>query len=518
MVHARVVRQPAERAEITSIEREAIERMPGVLKVVRDGNFLGVIAAREGQARAASRALAKNAKWKTANDLPESGTIYDWLKQANSRLEGVATKGSVDISSTDVIRATYQRPHQAHASISPAAAVAFYDESGLTIWSHAQGMYPLREAIAHTLDLSVEEVRCIHREASGCYGHNGADDAACDSAVLAMSVPGTPVRLQWERADEFKWEPFGPAMQIEIQALLDEDGVVSDWQHDLWSCPHTSRPRGAESAGNLLYAQHKEDPLPIPPPRSIPQPSGGAPRSIPQPSGGADRNAIPLYDFENVQVNKHLVTDIPVRGSALRGLGAYGNVFAIESFMDELAHSNGADPFEFRLRHLSDERAVEVLRRLQAESDWSARPESGGGAGWGLGFARFKNLSSYLGVSGQIALLKAIAVCDAGLVINPDGLKAQIEGGIVQSASWTLKEHVKISSSQIQTRDWSTYPILRFDEVPDVIVHLVDRRDQKSLGVGETAQGPTAAAIANAVFHATGHRLRQLPFTPDRFT
>ena len=516
MVHARILRPPAERAVLISIEREAIELMPGVLKVVRDGNFLGVIAEREGQARAASRALAKNAKWKTPNDLPESSAIYEWLKLANSRLEEVATRGSVDVSSTDVIRATYQRPHQAHASISPSAAVALFDGGRLTVWSHAQGMYPLREAIAHTLDMPVDKVRCIHKEASGCYGHNGADDAACDAAALAVQMPGRPVRLQWERADEFRWEPFGPAMQIEAQAVLSEDGVITNWQYDLWSCPHTSRPRGVESAGNLIYAQHKQDPLPIPPPRSIPQPSGGA-----------DRNANPLYDFENLQVNKHLVTDIPVRGSSLRGLGAYANVFAIESFMDELAHSNGADPFEFRIRHLSDERAVDVLRRLHEESDWSERPRSGGGTGWGLGFAQFKNLSSYLGIvmqldvdetSGQIELIKAIAVCEAGLIVNPDGLRAQIEGGIVQSASWTLKEQVRMSSSQIETRDWSTYPILRFDEVPEVTVHLIDRRDQKSLGVGETAQGPTAAAIANAVFHATGRRLRRLPFTPDPLT
>jgi len=516
MVHARIVRPPAERAELISIEGEAIESMPGVLKVVRDGNFLGVIAKREGQARAAARALAKSATWKTANDLPESVAIYDWLKRANSRLEEIATQGNVDVSSPDVVRATYQRPHQAHASISPAAAVALYDEPRLTVWSHAQGMYPLREAIAHTLGFSVDNVRCIHKEASGCYGHNGADDAACDAAALAVNLPGRPIRLQWERADEFKWEPFGPAMQIEVQAGLSKDGVITDWQYDLWSCPHASRPRNVASAGHLIYAQHKEDPLPVP-----------LPLSIPQPSGGADRNAVPLYAFENVRVNKHLVTDIPVRGSSLRGLGAYANVFAIESFMDELAHSNGADPFEFRTRHLRDERAVDVLMRLLEVSDWSERPAFESGIGWGLGFARFKNLSSYLGIvmrlkvdlsSGHIELIKAIAVCDAGQVINPDGLCAQIEGGIVQSSSWTLKEQVQISSSHIETRDWSNYPILRFDEVPEVHVHLIDRPDQKSLGVGETAQGPTAAAIANAVFHATGHRLRRLPFTPDRLT
>jgi CO/xanthine dehydrogenase Mo-binding subunit len=353
-------------------------------------------------------------------------------------------------------------------------------------------------------------------EASGCYGHNGADDAACDAAALAVHLPGRPVRLQWERSDEFLWEPLGPAMQIEAQAVLDESGRISNWQYDLWSCPHASRPRSDESAGHLIYAQHKANPLPDPPPYSIPQPSGGS-----------DRNSVPLYDIENLRVNKHFVTDIPVRGSSLRGLGAYGNVFAIESFMDELAEKSEADSFEFRQRHLTDERALAVLQRLEKLVRWEERPRAGTGIGWGLAFARFKNLSSYLGIVMQlkvdaetntIELTKATAVCDAGLVVNPDGLKAQIEGGIIQSASWTLKEQVQFSSKSRETRDWNDYPILRFDEVPDVDVVLIDRPDQKPLGVGETAQGPTAAAIANAVFHATGKRLRTLPLTPDKLS
>jgi len=224
-------------------------------------------------------------------------------------------------------------------------------------------------------------------------------------------------------------------------------------------------------------------------------------------------------------VNKHFVTDIPIRGSSLRGLGAYGNVFAIESFMDELADKSGSDPFEFRARHLEDSRALEVLERLKEEVRWAERPSPATGIGWGLAFARFKNLSSYLGIvmqlnvdkrTKEIHLNKATAVCDAGLVVNPDGLKAQIEGGIIQSASWTLKEQVEFSRQARESSDWRSYPIMRFDEVPEVDVILIDRPNEKSLGVGETAQGPTAAAIANAIFHATGKRLRQLPFTRDR--
>lgn len=518
MVHARVLRPPAERAHIDSFQPAKVESMPGVLKVVRDGNFIGVIAEREGQARKAVKALSGLVEWVIPGDLPETIKMYDWLLSVPSRLEDVARKGDVAIPDSEegVYRATYQRPYQAHASISPSAAVALFADPKLTVWSHAQGMYPLRAAIAHTLDMPPDNVRCIHMEASGCYGHNGADDAACDAAALAVHFPGRPVRLQWERSDEFSWEPLGPAMHIQTQAVLGDHGVISNWQYDLWSCPHTGRPRGADSAGNLLYAQHKARPLAVP-----------APRSIPQPNGGADRNAVPLYAIENVQVNKHLVTEVPIRGSSLRGLGAYANVFAIESFMDELADAVDADPFDFRIRHLDDSRAVTVLERLQRTVGWQKRPASGSGVGWGLGFAQFKNLSSYLAVvvqlavdvdTGSIRLDKATAVCDAGLIINPDGVKAQIEGGIIQSASWTLKEQVEFTSDSTKTRDWRDYPILRFDEVPDVEVILIDRSGEKSLGVGETAQGPTAAAIANAISHATGKRLRTLPFTPNRFT
>jgi CO/xanthine dehydrogenase Mo-binding subunit len=372
-------------------------------------------------------------------------------------------------------------------------------------------MYPLREAIAHTLGLELDQVRCVHREAAGCFGHNGADDAACDAAALAMQLPGKPIRLQWERADEFAWEPYGSAMHIETRATMDDSGQVRSWDFDIWSCPHTSRPRGPETAGNLIYAQHKSEPLEIPPAQSIPQPVGGA-----------DRNGIPIYAFDDVTVNKHLLTDMPLRVSALRGLGAYANVFAIESFMDELATSAKQDPIAFRIRHLQDERAIAVLERLAVESDWPNRPKPGSGEGWGVGFARFKNLSSYVGVvcqvgfdreSGKISLHHATAVCDAGLIINPDGVRAQIEGGIVQSASWTLKEQLKFSKSRIVSRDWASYPILRFDEVPEVRVVLMSRDDQKSLGVGEAAQGPTAASIANAMFAATRFRLRRLPLS-----
>jgi CO/xanthine dehydrogenase Mo-binding subunit len=368
-------------------------------------------------------------------------------------------------------------------------------------------MYPLRAGIAHVLNLEIENVRCVHQEASGCYGHNGADDAACDAAAIATHFPGQPIRLQWERVDEMTWEPYGSAMHIEVGADIDDAGNVRGWDYDLWSCPHSSRPRDNNNAGSMIYAQLKENPLPLPPVQSIAQPNGGA-----------DRNGIPLYAFDRMNVNKHLVTDVPIRVSALRGLGAYANVFAIESFMDELAQRAGVDPLDYRLRHLQDQRAIDVLQRLGEVSGWYQR-ENADDEGWGLGFARFKNRSSYCGIvmriamesGGAIRLVRATAVCDAGLVINPNGVSAQLEGGIVQSASWTLREQIRFNNEEKQSVDWLTYPILRFDEIPEIDVLLMDRSDQPSLGVGETAQGPTAAAIANAVYAASGRRLRRLP-------
>lgn len=510
MVHARVVRSHAERAVIHEFGTSAAETMPGVLKVIRDGNFVAVVAVREQQARDAAQALRDSITWNLPGDLPDENAIFDLLRTAPSRTESVATilSESDDVDTTTV-SGTYRRHYQAHASISPSAAIAQFVGDKLTVWSHAQGMYPLRAGLAHVLNLDIENVRCLHREASGCYGHNGADDAACDAAAIAMHYPGKPVRLQWERADEMAWEPYGSAMRIEVSADVDEAGDIRDWKHDIWSYPHSSRPRNSEQAGNLIYARHREQPLNLP-----------GIQSIAQPNGGADRNGVPLYAFDNIEVRKHLLTDVPIRVSALRGLGAYANVFSIESIMDELAHRANVDPLDYRIRHMRDKRAIAVLRRLGEVSDWYERTYSGDEGGWGLAFARFKNRSSYLGIvtritvdpeTDKIELQHATAVCDAGLVINPDGASAQIEGGIIQSASWTLKEKIRFSQEAKQSLDWASYPILRFDGIPTIDVEFMPRDDQPSLGVGETAQGPTAAAIANAVHAATGRRLRTLP-------
>jgi CO/xanthine dehydrogenase Mo-binding subunit len=316
------------------------------------------------------------------------------------------------------------------------------------------------------------------------------------------------------RPDELTWEPYGPAMVMKLQASLGQRGEVLDWNHDVWSYPHLGRPRGGGRQSGLLAAWHLDKPW-------------AKVQRMPIHAShiGSHRNADPLYDFSHKRIVKHFVTNSPLRVSAMRGLGAYGNVYAIESFMDELAHTAGIDPVEFRLRNLKDNRAKAVIQAAAEKSDWLSGQKLGENRGRGIAFAQYKNRQCYTAVivdlqvdrqSGEIHLERAIIAADAGQVVNPDGLSNQLEGGFVQSASWTLKEQVNFDESGIIGQDWDSYPILRFPEVPKIETVLINRPELPFLGSGEAAQGPTPAAIANAVFNAVGVRLREIPFTPER--
>ena len=411
------------------------------------------------------------------------------------------------------LEATFTRPFQAHAAIGPSCAVAHWRDGKLQVWSHTQGPFPLRGELAKALKMPATDITVTHREGSGCYGHNGADDVALDAALCARATGGRPVKLQWMREDEFRWEPYGSAMSISLRAGLDAQGNVVEFRNELWSHTHSTRP-GESDGTNLLAAWYLEKPQ-----------RPGSARNIPQPAGGGDRNAIPLYVFPRQRVVNHLLPEMPVRVSALRTLGAYANVFAIESFMDELAAAAGMDPVEFRLRHLSDPRAKAVIETVASKAGWRANQAGDGRRGRGLGFAKYKNLAAYVAVvadvevdraTGIVTVPRAFAVADAGLVVNPDGLINQIEGGVIQSTSWTLREAVSYDSTQVLTSSWEDYSILHMTEVPSVEVSLIDRPQERSVGVGESALGPTAAAIANAVANATGRRIRDLPFTADR--
>ncbi|HEX2139034.1 MAG TPA: molybdopterin cofactor-binding domain-containing protein [Woeseiaceae bacterium] len=512
LVHARVVRPPSYGARLGSLETAEVEQMPGVLQIVRNGSFLAVVAEQEWQAVQAMRAIGRSATWHEEERLPSPEAIFDFMHSLRSEERVIHEAGTRQGGTTNVIEAEYFREYQMHASIGPSCAVGLYQDGMLTVWTHSQGVYPLREAIAEMLDLPLERVRCIHAEGSGCYGHNGADDAGGDAALIAVAHPGRPVRVQWMREDEHRWEPYGSAMHSRARARLNGQGRIVDWSYEVWSNTHSTRPGGA---GALSCAWLLEDPIPVPPAEPIPQPTGGG-----------DRNAIPLYALPNARIVHHFIPEMPLRVSALRALGGYMNVFALESFMDELAAAAGADPVEFRLRHLEDERARDVVLRAAEAFDWPGAEGLPDGHGRGFGFARYKNLAAYCAVavevsvareSGKARVLRAVAAIDSGSAVNPDAIRNQTEGGIVQSSSWTLLEQVRFDRTRITSRDWSTYPIMRMRSVPESVeVHVIDRPGAPYLGTGEAAQGPAAAAIANAVANASGKRIRHIPLTPDR--
>jgi nicotinate dehydrogenase subunit B len=509
MVHARVVRPPSYGAKLTSVEIEPVAKLAGVIKIVRDGSFLAVVAAREWTAVQAMRALRTQTRWEKTRKLPRD--IYATLAQLPSQDTVIAGADAPLPQGVRSLQAEYRRPYQLHGAIGPACAVARYENGALTLWTHSQGVYPLRGAIAELMSLPPERVHCIHMEGSGCYGHNAADDVAADAALVARALPGKPVRVQWMREDEHAWEPYGPAMITRVRAALDASGSVAGWQYDVWSNTHSMRPAG--KAGELAAAWSLERPF---------QPS--PPRPIPQPEGGGDRNAIPLYKFPS-RVTHHFIPEMPLRVSALRALGGYMNVFSIESFVDELAAAAKADPVEFRLRHLDDVRAKDVIHLAAERFGWDAYQKQNG-RGRGFAFARYKNLAAYCALAmevqveretGDLRVLRVVAAVDSGEAVNPDGIRNQIEGAILQSVSWTTFESLMYSDTRITSRDWGTYPILRFSHVPQTLeVHVIDRPGEHFLGTGEAAQGPAAGALANALAHATGVRLRELPFSPRR--
>jgi nicotinate dehydrogenase subunit B len=401
---------------LAALDGAFAKAMPGVVAVVRDGRFLGVVARREEQAIAARAALLRAAVWTMPSELPDEARIADFFRNStDAQVTTVSSRspGAAAPKAARTLRATYSKPYLAHASIGPSCAVAAVEHGVLTIWSHTQGPYPLRTDIAAAVGLSLDKVRIVHAQGSGCYGHNGADDVALDAALLSRAVGGAPVKVQWMRDDELAWEPFGGAMSIDMQASVAADGSIVDWQYDFWTNSFVMRP-GLPGGVNLLAAWHLAQPFQHSPPGEIPLPSGGG-----------DRNAVPYYDFPSQRITEHFLPTMPVRVSSLRSLGAFGNVFAIESFMDELAESAGADPVEYRLRHLTDDRAKAVIRSVAERANWRSGAKSDGTRGRGISFVRYETTKTYVALiadilvdreSSTIRVERITAAADAGLI------------------------------------------------------------------------------------------------------
>jgi nicotinate dehydrogenase subunit B len=509
MAYGRVVRPPARAAELTGIADPGLAR-EAVL--VRDGSFLGVVAGTDRAALRAAGRVAAAARWQTTPSLPDARDLRGFMLAAASEDQTVVDQpgGDAGGAAARTLTAEFSRPFLAHASVAPSCAIARWDGGSVTVWSHSQGIFLLRAAIAAGLGLEAGQVTVHYVEGAGVYGQNGADDVAMDAVLLARAVGGRAVRVQWTREDEMCWSPLGPAMLARVSAGLDAGGRIVTWQQDVWSNGFMGRPTMGGHP-RLLALTHLAGGRPMP----------SAPDLQPANWMGASRNAVPGYDIPGLQVTRHRLLDMPIRTSSLRSLGAHLNVFAIESFIDELAAAAGTDPVRFRLAHLSDPRARRVLTEAADMAGWDTRGHRDG-VGYGVGVARYSGIAGYCAAVAEVEAGTDIRVrrlrlaVDVGRVINPDGVTSQVEGGAVQSASWTLREQVRFDRDKITSASWDSYPILRFTETPEVTVQIVDAPGEAETGAGEIAQGPVAGAIGNAVADAVGVRVRDLPLTRER--
>jgi nicotinate dehydrogenase subunit B len=507
LLHGRALRQPHLGAKLVRFDSDRARTLEGVILLVHDGNFIGLVAESEHLLFAAMDRLERLVEWHV-DESENALSPLDYLDRAHS----VPVAVHEDFQGRHrnwQYAATFTKPLIGHGSIGPSCAIACFDDGTLRVWTHSQNVYALRTQISRVIGIPEPQVLVRHLPAAGCYGHNGADDVAMDAVLLARAVPGRPVRAQWSRRDELRAEPLSSPMRVAVSASL-EDGRVAAWCLTTRSGTHVRRPGWGDEVNLLAAAALRSRPWPFHEPTDVPLDLGG---------GGGAKNSVAGYDFPQ-RVVYEFVPDLPFRVSSMRSLGAFANVLAIESSMDELASLAGRDPVEFRLAHLTNPRSRRVIETVVAMSDWYGTIESGQAKG--LGFAQFENEVSYCAVVAQVSvdadvkLLRMWGAVDAGLAINPGGIVAQVEGGMIQAASWTLREAVPTEGRRVVSESWKDYPILRFSDIPDISVSVISDSTDPSLGVGEVAMGPTAGAIANAVARSLGIRVRDLPITRDR--
>jgi nicotinate dehydrogenase subunit B len=517
---ARIIQGTLANAHLVSVDESSVKNLPGFVRLVTKKDFVAVVAEREEQAIAAAQAL--KVTWNDGASLPDQANLYDAIRTAkigNTRV--IQNSGDVEGAlgtAAKVLQATYTHPYQAHASIGPTAAVATVHDGVAEVWSPTQGVYQLRSAVATALGMTQQQVRVNYVEGSGCYGINGADDASLSAAIISQQI-GKPVRVQYMRADEISWENYGTPMVMDLRAGLDTAGKIVGWDYKGWTANRGGRPGPPGSVPAGVLAGFPEAP---PPPSPPPSP----------PLGDDGLNSTPWYSFANERVISYGVYTPWLFTGPLRSPSRLQNTFATESFMDELAAAAGADPIAFRLAHTSDARLAAVINRVASSAGWQARPSPAPAqtgsvrTGRGIAAVRYEGNSAWVAAiitltvdttSGAIKVTQVAVAHDCGVIVNPDGLRNQVEGNIVQGLSRSLKEEVKFDRSGVLGVDWTSYPIIAFSELPDdVRIELIDHPDLPALGAGESTISVIGGAMGNAIFDAVGKRIRTLPFTADR--
>lgn len=522
MLHARVVRPPQYLCKLLSIDKQIITNLKKQdIKVIIDGSFIAVVGSDEYEVIKAATKVKGSSTWDIlkAIDTKEIFSMLDENEKdtllvksgGGAFYENIPNKQKFDDKKFITLNSTYKKPYIMHGSIGPSAACCIYNENKFTAYTHSQGIYQTRSAISEALNIEEKDIELNFLPGSGCYGHNGADDVTFESAVIARTVPGRHIMLKWTREDEHLWEPYGSAALCKLTASLDFEGNIVFWSHETFADTFMSRPTKGGKDNLLSYKYIKND---ISFKKSIPRTGEHM---------GIHRNLDPLYEFNNTRLVKNLVHNLPLRTSALRGLGAFGNILAIESFMNELADTANIDPVSFRLKYLTDTRAKDVLNNLKEQMDKVPKNSNNSR---GIGFARYKNSAAYCAVGIEINLsdeveLKLVDswICvDAGEVVYKDAVISQLEGGLIQGASWAIYEQVEYDTKNILSKDWDNYKIIGFDNIPKININIIERKGDPFLGVGEVVAGPVSAAIANALYDVLGIRLRNLPFTKEKIT
>ena len=508
MLHGRMIHPAAFRAKLESFNDAACRKIPGYVRAVRKGDLLAVVATNEWAAISASNTIV--AKWTDWAGLPEESRLFDYIRNSkidrNEVFQSTGDSTAAMKQGGRMLQATYDLAMNTHGSIGPSCAVAQYENGKLTVWTPSQASHLLRGQLATMLQMKPEDVRCIYVEGAGCYGRNGSDDCTSEAAVIAREI-GKPVRLQWMRQDEHGWDPKGPPSLLDYRATVDGEGRITAWESDIFLPERPLRRSGVTLLGAVLANLPKFGPESA----NLANPGLGVPYALP-----------------NSKLTAHWLVDTPLPAAWIRAPGRMQNTFGNESFLDEIAAATGADPFEIRVRYLKDPRGLELFERLRQFSKWEprgSRPRDTGSVarGRGVSYAKYELVRTYVGVvadvsversTGKVKVDRVFVAHDCGQIINPDGLRNQIEGNVVQTVSRSIVEKLTFSRSAVTSLNWGSYPILTFPNVPEVVIDLIDRPNDVPWGAGEPTTSVIPSAIANAVFDATGARLRSVPFRP----